>query len=49
AYLKIGLNTKEIAEILNIQPSSFYISRSRLRKKLNLKPEEDLYSFLNGV
>jgi len=49
AYLKIGLNSKEIAEILNIQPSSFYISRSRLRKKLNLKTEEDLYSFLNEV
>ncbi|MFN2396124.1 MAG: hypothetical protein ABR597_10600 [Bacteroidales bacterium] len=49
AYLKIGLNTKEIAEILNIQPSSFYISRSRLRKKLKLKPEEDLYNFLNDV
>ncbi len=49
AYLKIGLNSKEIAELLNIQPSSFYISRSRLRKKLNLKPEEDLYTFLNQV
>lgn len=49
AYLKIGLNSKEIAELLNIQPSSFYISRSRLRKKLSLKPEEDLYTFLNEV
>ncbi len=49
AYLKIGLNSKEIAELLNIQPSSFYISRSRLRKKLSLKPEEDLYSFLNDL
>lgn len=49
AYLRIGLNTKEIAEILNIQPSSFYISRSRLRKKLKLKPEEDLYNFLTQV
>ncbi len=48
AYLKIGLNSKEIAELLNIQPSSFYISRSRLRKKLSLKPQEDLYGFLNG-
>ena len=47
AYLKIGLNSKEIADILNIQPSSSYISRSRLRKKLNLNPEEDLYTFLN--
>lgn len=49
AYLKIGLNSKEIAEILNIQPSSSYISRSRLRKKLNLKAEEDLYDFLNKI
>jgi DNA-binding CsgD family transcriptional regulator len=47
AYLKIGLNSKEIADILNIQPSSAYISRSRLRKKLNLDTDEDLYSFLN--
>ncbi|HHN47571.1 MAG TPA: hypothetical protein ENN08_01310 [Bacteroidales bacterium] len=49
AYLRVGLNSKEIADILNIQPSSSYISRSRLRKKLNLKPEEDLYDFLNTI
>lgn len=49
AYIKIGLNSKEIAEMLNIQPSSSYISRSRLRKKLNLKADEDLYSFLNEI
>jgi AraC family transcriptional regulator, chitin signaling transcriptional activator len=48
AYLKIGLNSKEIADILNILPSSAFISRSRLRKKLNLKPEEDLIDFLNS-
>lgn len=46
AYLKIGLSSKEISDILNIQPSSAYISRSRLRKKLNLDVEEDLYTFL---
>jgi hypothetical protein len=49
AYLRVGLNSKEIAEILNIQPSSSYISRSRLRKKLNLKMEDDLYDFLNNI
>jgi len=47
AYIKVGLNSKEIAEILNIRPSSSYINRSRLRKKLNLKTEDDLYDFLN--
>ncbi len=46
AYLKIGLNSKEIADIMNIQPSSAYISRSRLRKKLNLNADEDLHDFL---
>ncbi|MBW6498940.1 MAG: hypothetical protein K0B09_11155 [Bacteroidales bacterium] len=49
AYLKIGLNSKEIAEILNILPSSAFISRSRLRKKLNLNPEDDLHDFLNSI
>jgi DNA-binding CsgD family transcriptional regulator len=48
AYLKIGLNSKEIADLLNIQPSSSYISRSRLRKKLKLKAEDDLFDFLNS-
>ena len=48
-YLKIGLNSNEIAEILNVQPSSIYISRSRLRKKLKLTAEEDLHSFLNNL
>lgn len=49
AYLKIGVDSKEIAEILHIQPSSFYISRSRLRKKLELKSDETLYDFLNSI
>jgi AraC family chitin signaling transcriptional activator len=46
-YIRVGLSSKEIASILNIQPSSSYISRSRLRKKLNLNTEDDLYDFLN--
>ncbi len=47
AYLKIGMNSKEIADFMHIQPSSSYISRSRLRKKLGLNPDENLYDFLN--
>lgn len=49
AYLKIGLTSKEIADILNILPSSAYITRSRLRQKLSLQAEEDLYDFLNRI
>jgi len=49
AYLKSGLSSKEIASILNILPSSVFISRSRLRKKLSLPNEEDLYNFLRNL
>lgn len=49
AYIKIGFNAKEIADIMNIKPSSVYISRSRLRKKLELHNDTDLYTFLNSL
>ncbi|MDR9417372.1 LuxR C-terminal-related transcriptional regulator [Gracilimonas sp.] len=49
AYIKIGFDSKEIADLLNIKPSSVYISRSRLRKKLNIETDEDLHSYLNSV
>lgn len=48
AYLKLGFNSKEIAEFMNILPSSVYISRSRLRKKLDLQTDDDLHDFLNS-
>ncbi|PWN06225.1 helix-turn-helix and ligand-binding sensor domain-containing protein [Rhodohalobacter mucosus] len=49
AYLKLGFSSKEIAEFSNIKPSSVYINRSRLRKKLNLDADEDLTDFLNAI
>lgn len=49
AYIKIGFDSKEIADLLNIKPSSVYISRSRLRKKLNIESDEDLHSYLNSI
>lgn len=47
AYIKIGLGSKEMAELLQVLPSSINVSRSRIRKKLDLKPDEDLYTFLS--
>lgn len=47
AYLKMGMKTKEIAEVLHVLPSSINVSRSRLRKKLGLDAGDDLYVFLN--
>ncbi|KQT20570.1 hypothetical protein ASG31_17535 [Chryseobacterium sp. Leaf404] len=46
AYLRIGLTSKEMADILHVLPSNINVSRSRLRKRLNLLPEDDLYEFL---
>ncbi len=48
SYLKIGLSSKEISEILHVLPSSINVSRSRLRKKFELKPQDGLYEFLNS-
>ncbi len=47
-YLKTGMNSKEIAEIMHVLPSSIYITRSRLRKKLGISPDDDLLGFLNN-
>lgn len=49
AYIKIGFDSKEISDMLNIKPSSVYISRSRLRKKLGIDSDEDLHNFLNSI
>jgi len=48
-YIKMGFDSKEISDLLNIKPSSVYISRSRLRKKIDIDSDEDLHAFLNSV
>lgn len=46
ALLKLNLNTKEMATILGISPSSVKMARYRLRKKLNLDSDVDLAAYL---
>ena len=46
AYLRMNLNTKEIANLLQITPRSVEVARYRLRKKLNLNIEQNLVSFM---
>lgn len=48
-YIKTGLSTREIAEMMHVLPSSINVSRSRLRKKLGLDARDDLFSFLEGL
>ena len=45
-FLRMNLNTKETADIMGLSVRSVESRRYRLRKKLGLRKEEDLVSFL---
>ena len=46
AYLRMNLSSKEIAQLLNISVRGVEISRYRLRKKLQIPTETNLFDFL---
>lgn len=46
AYLRMNLSSKEIAQLLNISVRGIEISRYRLRKKLQIPTETNLFQFL---
>ncbi|MEP4092502.1 response regulator [Reichenbachiella sp.] len=46
AYLKLGMDTKEIANLLNVTPASIRTAMYRLKKRLDIKEEESLRDFL---
>lgn len=46
AYLRMNLSSKEIAPLLNISIRGVEEKRYRLRKKLNLSPEQNLTEFI---
>jgi DNA-binding CsgD family transcriptional regulator len=46
AYLRMNLSSKEMAQIMNITIKSVELARYRLRKKLQLQPEVNLFNFL---
>lgn len=46
AYLRMNLSTKEIAQLMNISPRGVEISRYRLRKKLNIPTQTNLFDYL---
>jgi len=49
AYLCMNLSSKEMAQLMNITIKAVEVGRYRLRKKLNLKPETNLYEFLMDI
>lgn len=49
AYLRMNLASKEIAPLMNISVRSLEISRYRLRKKLKIDREHNLYDYLMNI
>ncbi len=49
AFLRLNLSSKDIAAITFKDPQSIDMARYRLRKKLNLKQEENLIEFLTNI
>jgi DNA-binding CsgD family transcriptional regulator len=49
AYLRMNLSTKEVAQLMNISVRGVEISRYRLRKKLQLPTEVNLFDFLMSI
>lgn len=46
AYIRIGMSTKEIAQILSVLPDTVITTRYRLRKKMELGQDSSLEDFL---
>lgn len=49
AYIRIGMENKQIAQMLSLQPDSIKKSRYRIRKKMMIELEESLEDFLRNV
>ncbi len=49
AYLYMNLDNKAIAQLLNIQPDSLRVTKHRLRKKLGVESERQLFDLMNNA
>lgn len=49
AYIVSNLSSKEVAGLINISPRSVETTRYRIKKKLNLKSDKNLYEFLQQI
>ena len=49
ALIRLNLDTKALATVLDISPESAKVARHRLRKKLNLTSDQNLSNFLSAI
>lgn len=48
-YLKLNLTTKEVATYTFVTPKAIQNRKNRLRKKLNIPSEVDIYKWFNDL
>lgn len=48
-FLKLGMNTKDISNLLFLTPESVRVARSRLRQKLGLTHTHNLHNYLSAI
>ena len=48
-FIRINLSNKDISVLKNIAASSVKMGKNRLRKKLDLGPEDDIYQFIRDI
>lgn len=48
AYIRVGMSAKEIAQILSVRPETVNTSRYRIRRKMQLDPQESLEAILEN-
>ncbi len=49
AYFRIGMSTKQIAQMLNVSPDSIKMHRYRIRKKLSIPENENFDTFMQNI
>lgn len=48
-FLRVNLSTKEISLLTGISVKAISMARYRLRKSLNLHPQEDIFCYLRNI
>lgn len=49
AYMHLGMTTKQISNLLNVEPKSVNMTKYRLKKKFGLDADTDLIQFIKGI
>jgi len=49
AYLYLGMDTKQIANLLNVEPKSVRMTKYRLKQKFELDAERDLVNYIKEI